>query len=960
MKFLSFFISAVFLFAYITFPAYAQTNDDPIKIGLAAPFTGPYSFLALEMLQAAEACVNIINDQGGLLGKSVKLVARDDACDRYQADRVAYEFIKNDKVMAVIGHCPDLAQDLADVYEESSTIFLIPFSSNRESHGKFYDNGPIFELSPRADRLGEMVAQEITNRNLGGFLGVIRDGTYFSRQLTSSFEDHLTINLKPVYKASAYNPKEVQQALSQSDVVLFTTNFLITRKIIESLDMSNNRAKLVIIGTPFDRPEDWAGFLTEIEKHKINVLILSPSLSPVPIFPTQLGEEAIDLLYKKNTQLRLAHWFVITAFELLAHSINEANTENTRDVSYAFRTFPKPTLLGSLVSGETGKVGTIKQELSAPIDKRTLTELALLPKRSDTRRIGPGEQILWNVWAEDSPVDTDKPSFKPVSYLRPDKYYLFTLDLSGVSYEQKGGLTYTQRIEQKLADTLKKWRDAGRPDPKYQVVIIGDSTCFEKPEKYVRELKVNLNNMRRFENRGVDINRDPFAIMRESKDKNPDFVFGRVFFRIKTKRELPEGFAHISLSLWTNGKPVDEISTRIRVTSGKEPKNCNGIGRSQFSLKGVDSLYVASDSSRLPEAALHFLQLNSSVTCIFRRNDWPVNKFLSWPLEYNLSSLRKELSNWLDAYVATRDDEEQLGKKGGGLYNILFPPDQKSVRKQFEEFIKPYLNDESKRTDYKAPSIFVRMIQEKTDPPLLIPLGLLAVKFDEGPPEFLGFHFRIESPLGIQSYESSNACISRWVTVFPPPNHPDQALRDAALRLTNQIEIWREQAWKPFENMRDFGNWVSETQTENASTAIVILSHHTNDRITFEPAELVHSSELTRKFSKPSIVVLSGCGTASPGSVGFVRRFNQNGINTVIATSTEVDPEMAGDFLNTFSKVLEGNKNDKKFNVAMAYFKAIQLLRKITPPKGKVPYGARVLEFTFLGNGNTRLCPPQK
>jgi len=38
-------------------------------------------FLGLEMLQGAEAAVEAINSRGGLLGKNVELIVKDDACN---------------------------------------------------------------------------------------------------------------------------------------------------------------------------------------------------------------------------------------------------------------------------------------------------------------------------------------------------------------------------------------------------------------------------------------------------------------------------------------------------------------------------------------------------------------------------------------------------------------------------------------------------------------------------------------------------------------------------------------------------------------------------------------------------------------------------------------------------------------------------------------------------------------
>jgi len=80
----------------------------------------------------------------------------------------------------------------------------------------------------------------------------------------------------------------------------------------------------------------------------------------------------------------------------------------------------------------------------------------------------------------------------------------------------------------------------------------------------------------------------------------------------------------------------------------------------------------------------------------------------------------------------------------------------------------------------------------------------------------------------------------------------------------------------------------------------------------------------------------------------------------VIATSTEVDPIMAGDFLDTLATVLKENEKNEKFNISAAHFKTLQLMRSKIPPDGNNKYGPRVLEYTLVGNGNVRLCPPKK
>ena len=570
-------------------------------------------------------------------------------------------------------------------------------------------------------------------------------------------------------------------------------------------------------------------------------------------------------------------------------------------------------------------------------------------------------QILWNLWAEESPAETEKPRFDPVSYLAQGENYLIALDLSSISYKKTNQGTYTRPAGVGFEREIQNWLDAGMKTVTLTAVILVDPLHFETPGQIVETLQVDLGKIRRVANQTVAAPDNIFEFLKQKDD--PDFVFGRVAFRIRTRAGQAGGLAPISLSLWANNRPVDEVSVQLCVAPDSGEPTCRGIGDSRFGLKGVDSLKVASETAPFPDAALHFLELGPGrVIGVFRRNDTPESEYFTWPLNRSPGDLRSYLSDWVRAFVATRSDEAELRKRGLGLYNVLFPPDDPQAdraRSAWEAFIRPHLGKDTNASEYRPPSIFVRLIQQVPDPPLLIPLGLTAVSLDNSPATFLGFLFRIETPLDIQSYRSDNNCLSRWVTVVTDPPG-DDALRKATSRIERWVPIWEELASKPFKDMRDFGDWIGERQTELRPTAIVILSHHANNRIWSNPEMLVLSSDVMRKFSAPSIAVLSGCGTGGPGAVDFVRRFNRNGIGTIIATSTEVDPYMAGDFLNELAKILVENQGNERFNLGVAYFKTIQIMRTKTPPDGNAPYEARVLEFTLLGNGNVRLCPPNK
>ena len=79
--------------------------------------------------------------------------------------------------------------------------------------------------------------------------------------------------------------------------------------------------------------------------------------------------------------------------------------------------------------------------------------------------------------------------------------------------------------------------------------------------------------------------------------------------------------------------------------------------------------------------------------------------------------------------------------------------------------------------------------------------------------------------------------------VFPGLNVPDDPLQNAVRRVQKWIPTWRQEAReKPFEDIRDFGDWIAKNDAVEP-TAVVALSHHTDDRLSFQSGLLFGDSE---------------------------------------------------------------------------------------------------------------------
>lgn len=77
---------------------------DPIKIGVSGPFTGGSSSMGVSMRDGVRLAADEINKAGGVLGRQILLVERDDEAKNERGVQIAQELINKEKVAAAVGY----------------------------------------------------------------------------------------------------------------------------------------------------------------------------------------------------------------------------------------------------------------------------------------------------------------------------------------------------------------------------------------------------------------------------------------------------------------------------------------------------------------------------------------------------------------------------------------------------------------------------------------------------------------------------------------------------------------------------------------------------------------------------------------------------------------------------------------------------------------------------------------
>jgi branched-chain amino acid transport system substrate-binding protein len=82
----------------------AASAADTIKIGVDGPYTGGSSSMGVSMRDGVRLATDEINKAGGVLGRKLELIERDDEGKNERGVQIAQELINREKVVAVVGY----------------------------------------------------------------------------------------------------------------------------------------------------------------------------------------------------------------------------------------------------------------------------------------------------------------------------------------------------------------------------------------------------------------------------------------------------------------------------------------------------------------------------------------------------------------------------------------------------------------------------------------------------------------------------------------------------------------------------------------------------------------------------------------------------------------------------------------------------------------------------------------
>ena len=185
---------------------------DPIKIGVNGPFTGGSSSMGVSMRDGVRLATDEINTAGGVLGRKIVLVERDDEAKNERGVQIAQELINKEKVVAVVGYInTGVALASQRFFQEAK----IPVMNNVATGSVIthqFDDQPenyVFRNAAHDSIQAPMIVEEAITRRGFKKVAILADSTNYGQLGRTDLEAALGLKgIKPV-AVEKFNIKDV-------------------------------------------------------------------------------------------------------------------------------------------------------------------------------------------------------------------------------------------------------------------------------------------------------------------------------------------------------------------------------------------------------------------------------------------------------------------------------------------------------------------------------------------------------------------------------------------------------------------------------------------------------------------------------------------------------------------------------------------------------------------------------
>src|SRR5476649_2224077 len=185
---------------------------EPIKIGVAGPFTGGSAPMGVSMRDGVKLAVAEINAKGGLLGRQIQLIERDDEAKNERGVQIAQELINKEKVAATVGYInTGVALASQRFYQEAKIPVMNNVATGSIVTKQFADQPEnyIFRNSANDTIQSHMIVQEAIDTRKFKKVAILADSTNYGQLGREDLEKALDKKGIKAVATEKYNLKDV-------------------------------------------------------------------------------------------------------------------------------------------------------------------------------------------------------------------------------------------------------------------------------------------------------------------------------------------------------------------------------------------------------------------------------------------------------------------------------------------------------------------------------------------------------------------------------------------------------------------------------------------------------------------------------------------------------------------------------------------------------------------------------
>jgi branched-chain amino acid transport system substrate-binding protein len=185
---------------------------DPIKIGVSGPFTGGSSSMGVSMRDGVRLAAEEINAAGGVLGRKLELVERDDEAKNERGVQIAQELINKEQVAATVGYInTGVALASQRFYQEAKIPVLNNVATGSLITQQFKDEPEnyVFRNAAHDSIQAPMIVEEAITRRGYKKVAILADSSNYGQLGRADLEKALGLKgIKPV-TVEKFNVKDV-------------------------------------------------------------------------------------------------------------------------------------------------------------------------------------------------------------------------------------------------------------------------------------------------------------------------------------------------------------------------------------------------------------------------------------------------------------------------------------------------------------------------------------------------------------------------------------------------------------------------------------------------------------------------------------------------------------------------------------------------------------------------------